>query len=327
METEIRRRVSELARTLDLPPRQGAAPAERARQELGRAVRALRGGGIASPDFVSARRLRSWAESWPRIDALLAAQLPPRAQPLFEEGGEGFAGHASRAGMVDEMFGALHHVLSPAQQDPAMQAAGSFSDLSFSQWRFMTNLQAALRVLRAQGRHAGTRFLDVGCGAGLKLLSAAPFFDRSEGLEFDPGHARAGRALLARAPYGNLALQETDATCFKDYKSYDVIYLFRPLRHPEKLAALEDRIVLQARPGVLLIAPYPQFALRAEGLGCARIGGDLYLAHADAAEAAALVARAEFIGLSVKAEAGLPLPALWAPILEASRRRGFLPGA
>ncbi|RYH09440.1 class I SAM-dependent methyltransferase [Tropicimonas sp. IMCC6043] len=325
LEDEIRARVAEIADTLRTLQPAGGAHAEICRCALARAVSRIRtaaaAGGVP-PDLLA--RLRELAETWPRIEALLAAQLPVKRRPLFPDPDDPMDPRAAQLRMTNAAAGALHGVLSRREQDPAAEAMGCFSDLSLAQSVFIANLQAALRVLLAQGRYRDKRFLDIGCGAGMKVLTAAQWFDRAVGVEIDPGHADSARRLLARLRRGNIEIIEGDALGFDGYAGFDVLYFFRPMRYPEQLALLEDRIVSRARPGALLIAPYDHFAHRAALLGCEPLGGHLYLAGADREDAAALVRMAETIGPAVDV-AQDSLPEIWAPILDASRRRGYAP--
>lgn len=325
-EARIHEIVGDLAAEMRLPPSHAGARAGKLRRDLAAAIAALRRVAVA-PGAMPAdglRNMRDWLESWPRVDALLAAQFPPRARPLFPPPPDASGALAAQGRMADAAAGLFHQVLSRATQDPELERAGLYGDLSLAQSVFLANLQAACRLLCALGRSEGRRFLDVGCGSGTKLLTAAPCFDSVAGIELDPGYAARARQLIGRAPVGNVSVEIADARDFGAYDAYDVIHLFRPLRQPQALAALEDRIVARARPGCLLIAPYAQFAHRAEALGCARIGGALHVVGMTAEEAKRLGREAEFYGPAIGGD-GPTLPEIWAPLVEASRRRGFAP--
>jgi predicted O-methyltransferase YrrM len=139
----------------------------------------------------------------------------------------------------------------------------------------------------------------VGCGGGIKVLLAAEYFPRADGLEYDAGYAATARQVLDRAGRLPSRVIHADALSFDGYGEYDVIYFYQPMKSPDGLRALEQRIATQARPGTILIAPYGLFSDRAEALACGRVDGAVYLAATPAAKAEALRKRAERIGIEI----------------------------
>jgi len=215
--------------------------------------------------------------------------------------------------------------LNAEPQDPAMAARGSYPDIRLSPAAFVSHLHAAYRVVRAQRRVPPVRFLDVGCGGGVKVLMAESLFERCEGIELDPGYAAAARRLLdVLAPAAGV--READALTFEGYGDYEVVYFYKPFRDAAPLMDLERRIAARARPGTLLIAPYPEFHARASGLGCAPVAGSLFLAGTREAEARAVREAAERVGPDAirppdQARWGAP----WQVLLDALWAEGYAP--
>ena len=171
----------------------------------------------------------------------------------------------------------------------------------------------------------GLRILDVGCGGGMRVLQAAGLFSRADGLEFDHGYALAADALLSQVGGGRCRVIEGDAMTFADYADYDVIYLYRPMRDPAAMMALEDRILADCRPGTVLIAPYPAFAERLGTIDCALVAEGIHVVGIGPEAAARLAARAETMALAAVAQRSAPDPrsGYLGPLFAACRRNGY----
>jgi SAM-dependent methyltransferase len=94
----------------------------------------------------------------------------------------------------------------------------------------------------------GSRFLDVGCGPGTKLLLARHFFGlRPDGIEVNPELAAVARV------YAGL-LHTGDALLAPDgfYADYDLIWMYRPFRDRQLEQQLEDRVMAEMKPGAIL---------------------------------------------------------------------------
>ena len=254
---------------------------------------------------------------WSSVDRMVRTQVPSRPVPLFPPPNAVDPVGQAHAALTDWHLDDLHAAMTCVDQSADARARGCYSDITYPHTAFTRQIHAARRVRLALAPGSRTGFLDVGCGSGMKLLLAARVFESAQGIEFDTGFASLARGLLQAAPQGNCSVFEGDALEFADYGQYDVIYFFRPMRHTDQLARLEDCIVSSARNGAILIAPYPQFANRAASLGCAHIGEAVYLSGASQDEADELRAKAEFTGLATN----IPRPeqgSLWQPILEGS---------
>lgn len=239
-------------------------------------------------------RLRKLVQLMARYRRIMAA----RPQPLYPP--DDLRDLRSEQSMAsDRVHVALNRVLNPESQEAAAESFGCYPDIPLPPSRFMTHAHAAYRVTLVQRRPEPLRFLDVGCGGGLKVLLAAEFFARADGLEYDAGYAAAARRVIDRA--GRLPSQviHGDALTFDRYGDYDVIYFYQPMKSPEGLIALERQITAQARPGTLLIAPYGLFSGRAESLGCGRVDGAVYLTQTSSPEARAVCRQAEHIGIEI----------------------------
>jgi protein-L-isoaspartate O-methyltransferase len=269
-----------------------------------------------------ADRLRSDMNQWHEIQALIAQQAPPIPQPLYWASDGRPAAAVTQADVSDTLFNSLHKLLNPQSQDAAAYDHGCYPDIGLSNSVFLEHAHAAYRAFLAQRRRHGARFLDVGCGAGLKVVSAVEFFERADGIEFDVGYADTAKALFDAMGLGQCHVMQADALTFEAYGDYDVIYFYRPMRDEAAMRALEARIVEQARPGTLLIAAYGGFAARHADLGCGRLDGHVYVAGANEAQANELRNAAEHIGVSVRRRE-TKLQGLWEPLLAASHANGY----
>ncbi len=280
--------------------------------------------GARTAASLARARLRGIVGEWRAVRGLCLSQATPPVRPLLPVAAEPHGAEHRERSLNDMSMRRLHGLASGRPQDAAADRAGLFADIPLPHSIFVTHVIAARRVLLAQQGDRRDAFLDVGCGCGLKLVTASPCFSRVAGLEYDPGYAAVARDLLGRAAIANGAVIEGDGRTFGGYADFDVVYLYRPMKDDAELAALERAIVSGVRRHALLVAPYDHFGRHHGRLGCARIAGHLYLARGTGAEADRLRGLAERIGTAVKPPA-TPRRGEWAGVLEKLGHCGYAP--
>lgn len=229
----------------------------------------------------------------------------------------------SQIATSDDVFDWVHAILNREEQTDDAAESGCFADIALPNSQFHEHLHAAYRVLLAMGKTQPMRFLDVGCGGGLKVLSALRYFQEADGLDFQQSYIDIAQEMLGRANTGVANAFQADALTFDDYGDYDVIYFFRPIRDQDKIVEMERRVVDQAKKGALLIAPYLGFEQRFESLGCGRIDGSLYIAKTSQRIAEQWRRSAEQTGVAVVHAEEERVSTIWSPLLEASRHSGY----
>lgn len=278
------------------------------------------------PDWIALRAriatLRGHLALWPSVEQLIYRQAPSSPIPLERPSTPETALADAQMGLMEDLIADLGPMLEAPSQSAEAHGHGCFGDIALPHGRFTSDIHIAYRLRLAMAPDAPTQFLDIGCGSGMKVLAAARVFEMAHGLEFDAGFAAAAERAFARARRSNLRVTQGDALVFEDYARYDVLYFFQPMREPERLAMLEDRIAASVRPGTVLIAPYRQFNLRHEALGCTQVAGSVYLAGLglDAAERA--IEHALHIGPYVAQRQNVRLGP-WSEIVAASHKNGW----
>jgi SAM-dependent methyltransferase len=267
-------------------------------------------------------RYSTWITNWPRVEKLVRLQVPAKRHKLYRRPIHTEAATVSQLLISDQIFENLHDILSQHSQDDSAAEHGCFADIALPQSVFIEHIHAAHRVLLAKRLKHPSRFLDVGCGGGLKVLSAACFFGSADGLEYDAGYVATARHLFEKSRSGGCHVIHADGLTYENYDDYDVIYFYRPMRQEDLLRQLEEQIVQTARPGTLIIAPYKMFDFRYKELGCARISGRLYMTQTRQSDADALRKNAEMTGVSVIRQVQ-SAASIWDPILKASMAKGF----
>lgn len=267
-------------------------------------------------------RLRSEMNQWHEVGALVAQQAAPAAHPLYVMREDLPEALITQTEVGDAVLNSLHRLINPEGQAQAAHAHGCHPDIGLAQSAFLEHIHAAYRLLLAQRRRAPARFLDVGCGAGMKVVTATEFFAHADGLEYDPGYAATAQSLFNAMGLAQCRVIEGDAMAFEGYDAYDVVYFYRPMRDIDAMQQMEAQIAAGVRPGTILIAAYGGFAARHADLGCAHLAGNLFLAHASAEEAGQLRCDAEYIGPFVRRRE-TALTSVWEPILAASHANGY----
>ncbi len=267
-------------------------------------------------------KMRSWTGQWTDLQALIDTLMASGRTPLFVDPAQIPDLLARQMAQADAQHAAIRKILNPLEQSEAALAHGCFPDIGLPHSIFLAHLQAARRVLAAQGKTSTARFLDVGCGGGLKVLAAADFCAEADGLEYDAGYVQAAETLFSLSALDTCRVIHGDALTFERYDDYDVVYFYRPVRDHEQLCELERRIVSSVRPGTILIAPYDSFAMRLDGLDCVGIERFLYLAQTDTETAEQVVEQAEHFGASMRHHVTTPR-SVFDPILSVATERGY----
>lgn len=265
---------------------------------------------------------RNEVNRWYEVKSLVFSQVKPRRHKLYAD--EAKLPPAAMAQMLasDDVFTWLHRVLNSAPQSEDAKEQGCFPDIGLSNSDFHAHMHAAYRLSLAQKRQAPVRFLDVGCGGGLKVYSALRYFDKGYGFDLDKGYVEAGQRFFAMDEEAEGHIFENDALTFEGYGDFDVIYFYRPISDEALLCDLERRIADNARPGTILVAPYITFPQRHESLACGHVAGAVYLAKTSQKEADAWRRKAERIGVYVQKPESPAPQSIWAPLIEMSRASG-----
>lgn len=260
------------------------------------------------------RRMQPWADA----HEVLTRVLRQGALPLLPQPPAPDTPEAVQLALQDRAWLRMHRHLCPATEADPIRDNGQFADIPLPMAEFLRQLMLTRRIGVAQGK-AALRFLDVGCGTGLKVMMAAEVLGHADGLEYQPDLARVAGRMLRRAGVASRVMAG-DALGFDGYGRYDVIYFYRPIHQPDQMAMLEARIAAQAQAGALLIAPYAGFADHADALGCQRVAGFVYVKGvADKA----LLARVAQVGFGDPRAVDLP-EGFTAPLLAALRAWGHL---
>lgn len=273
----------------------------------------------------SIHELQVTLAKWPVINSMVRPQVIRRRRALFEDIASLPDIVRTREAVNDKLFAELHGMLTLSQQASGAYDHGCFPDIPLAQSLFQKEAHAAARILRAMRPGEMSRFLDVGCGIGLKVMSAAMYFDRAVGLEYDSGYAQGAEKFLRRLDHDRCRVIQGDALTFERYHDYDVIYFFRPIRHDKVLRVMEEHILATARPRTILIAPYRIFEERAPDYDCAHVAGHIYITRVTPKEAARLKREAEHIGPDVPLRPDANVPLLWDALIRVSRQNGFEP--
>lgn len=268
------------------------------------------------------RHLRLWAMAETRIRDVVRS----RPQPLLPDPMPEHAARTTLCAAGDRLWDRVHRYLSPFAALDHQQADGHHGDIPYNSSMFMERMQAARRLCLAMGRKAPLSFLDVGSGVSVKVLQAAEFFERAEGLEYEPELAAIGDRLVQGGGYTGCRVRHGDALTFDGYGDFDVIYAYKPMHDMEMLSAMEARIVAQARPGTILVMPYSDFGLRAGMLGCKPLGHMIYMAKPGPRSIPTLIRTAGHVGhhLPRPPRGGYPEAGFVQPLLLRLRHWGHI---
>lgn len=269
-----------------------------------------------------ARQTTSALNQWPILQTWINKHLDFEPDTLYPALPESAVAIHQQQEALDKVFDIIHAVINPYKQDTEASANGAFADIPLPQSRFIRHLQAASRVTQVQNLGKPARFIDVGCGGGLKVLTAAQYFNPCDGLDLDPGYVQAARTFMEQSDQPESTIFKANALTFDQYDEYDVIYFYRPISDDALLQQLEERIATTARPHCILIAPYIRAEGHFEAMGCAQIAGSLYLTQATETQANQLRHAAEIIR-PFPPNANQSLDPIWHPIENALRNMGI----
>ncbi len=239
----------------------GGTPKERKRHKNSAEWRAYRGTRKAVQE-----RLKAWSDVSDMVARhiheepvrLIPKEIPPIGDPLLEF-----------------LAATLHRVSSPSEQSDDGFTHGAYADIAMPPLKFEALIHAAYRLALARGEPSQMRFADIGCGGGVKLVMARRFFGKCTGVEYDAAYVRDGQEFLAKVGLKDIEIEQGDALTYEDYGKFDLIYFYRPMRSDEALEQMEQRIVDQAKPGTLVLAPYDHFLKPRRVSGFARISSSL----------------------------------------------------
>lgn len=266
-------------------------------------------------------RFASWSKALADIEFLAHW----KGAPLFETPSPQDSYAWQQVLSLDEVIQDLHRAVNPHRQSTAAETMGCFADIGLRPLEFTQLINAAFRLGLAQHRDNPMTFLDVGCGAGLKVMQAAQLFQTAHGLEYDNGYVETARSVLSMAGREPCKVFHADARQFDRYHEYDVIYLYRPMHVEAGLIEIEEQILPQLKAGTLLIYQWEGFARRAASYDIKAIENGIYVSGYDSVTTKKLAASARMM-----LPCTMSLPRLegsrygyLAPIMEVSRHLGY----
>ena len=125
----------------------------------------------------------------------------------------------------------------------------NFAFVPFPCGAFVDILVEAFLIL---GQDRSKKFLDVGCGAGSKVILSCSLFD-GYGIDYNPSYVEKAKLL------GLNRVGLADALNFDKYDVFDVIYYYRPIHNIEKYHEFEQKVHKEMRPGVLVSPMFSKY--------------------------------------------------------------------
>lgn len=269
-------------------------------------------------------RLRLWGQALQAADLCLSGQ----EWPLFPPPRPHHDLDLAQSRILARSFTRAHRAVNTTAQDAVAEGMGYFSDIPLDAGLFVELAHLAIRICLALRRPRPLRFLDVGCGGGVKLGIAGAMFDAVCGIDFDAGYVDVARRTLRAMGVLQGDVQQADGLAYDGYGGFAVIYFFRPIIDDDALRALETRIVDAAAAGTVLIAPYDGFGPRARAMGCGSVATYVHVKGIGAGDVGALLAETRRIGPDTTSQdAALPKGIGWLrPLWTACLANGIRPG-
>jgi SAM-dependent methyltransferase len=224
---------------------------------------------------------------------------PATPLPLYPESHARADPLSAQLQLLETALTAMHRLIMPQDQTAEAIELGCYPDLPLSSVGFISHMHAAYRVGLAQRQPRPLRFLDVGCGGGLKVMMAAGLFSEAAGFDYDRNYVQAAQDGFARMAAHRCSAFWANALEYEGYDGFDVIYLYKPMGDDVALAQMEDRIIARSRPGTIVVAPYYEFFQRNEGRNCHRVKGAVFVTGLTAEAAESLQAEAVLTGPDV----------------------------
>ncbi|MEM1431492.1 MAG: hypothetical protein AAGG09_18710 [Pseudomonadota bacterium] len=259
----------------------------------------------------SRKRIRDWNS----VGQMVMAHADPSPTPLIDW--DLLDTHDELLGMIDMAF---HTVINLNRQNPEARAYECFPDIPMPARPFDQLVSAAYRLLLVQGRAKDGRFLDVGCGGGSRCFLANRHFRHCVGLEYDKGYVRAAENFFDIVQHTQMKVIHADGITFEHYDDYDVIYFYRPMKDTNLLGQLEQKIINDARPGTIILAPYNVVLDYRKQIDAARVEGPIFIAGISQEEADEIGRAAQYTDTrtvasadDVRYDAGF-----WGPLIDAS---------
>lgn len=148
-------------------------------------------------------------------------------------------------GLVYEMDNAFRRIGTNTDK---LERAGHYSYIPLDYGTFLNQLNKAAKELGLDFQ--GAKFVDAGCGIGTKVAMAGMLGLDAYGVELNPDYVRVAQRMVG---YGSDHVIEGDAIKH-NYKPYDIIYFYRPMRDERMQSQLEQRIVRTAQSGAIILA-------------------------------------------------------------------------
>ena len=270
---------------------------------------------IARDTKLLGQRLKKW--DW--IENLIQRHKDPQANPLDLSQPE-----TEYDAVLNKLHMAFYRLANPYSQSKDSRDHGCFADIPLNIKPFEQLMRVAYRLLLIQGKAHSSKFLDVGCGGGTKVLVASEYFTECHGLDFEADYVAAGQQMLQLTDSDTCRIFQADGLTFDQYDNYDVIYFYRPLRDDALLAQMEDQIFSNAKPGTVILAPYTGSLERRPEIDYPSVKDCVFVAGMTQAEIDVLHKEAELTDTDkILGPKGMRFdPGFWEPLLEVATFNG-----
>lgn len=145
-----------------------------------------------------------------------------------------------------------------------VKQADGFSFIPLENWRFIEAMSKVQKHFLGRGRgrrsFLNRKFVDAGCGIGVKLLMAQAMGFKATGIELDPGLIKLAKTIFnigqrrskkTRCDWTKIIRQDIRK---HNYSQYDVIYFYCPLRNTnDEEMKFEKMVYGQMKPGSYVI--------------------------------------------------------------------------
>ena len=119
---------------------------------------------------------------------------------------------------------------------------------------------AFCKLMDYSRRFKKKHFLDIGCGAGPKILLAHYFgnFERQSGIEYNESLVNLSKRVLKLKPYPEASYMENRRVHLRDgleydYSGYDYIYMYQPMAKRSSMKALYKQVLSTAPIGAIIV--------------------------------------------------------------------------